>query len=55
MNLIQLFLMLILVFITIAASKWRMTKMLGVSMFLLYGVFVTVALLLANNTVPCWF
>ncbi|CAM9733336.1 unnamed protein product [Discosporangium mesarthrocarpum] len=40
LSVIILILMLILVIITIIISKWKMTRVLGYSMFVLYGVFV---------------
>jgi sodium/potassium/calcium exchanger 1 len=46
-----LLLMLIAVIVAIAASGWAMTKTLGVTMFALYGVFLTVALLLEFDVV----
>ncbi len=39
-----LFMMLILVFLSILAFKWKMTKGMGVVMLLLYIVFVVVTL-----------
>jgi len=50
-----LFAMLIFVFVSIAAYKWRMTKGLGGIMFLLYGAFVVISLLLTKKTIPCPF
>jgi K+-dependent Na+/Ca+ exchanger-like protein len=43
--------MLVLVFISIAVCKWKMSKLLGFSMFVLYGVFVAMSLLLTDGTV----
>ena len=40
LSILILFAMLVSVILTIAASKWRMTKTLGGIMFLLYFVFV---------------
>ena len=51
----QLFMMLIFVFISIAAYKWKMTKGLGACMFLLYGAFVVISLLLQKSVIPCPF
>lgn len=51
-----LFLMLILVFLSIAAYKWRMTKGLGGAMFLLYAGFVAVSLVIQmDNGYDCPF
>ncbi|XP_066913377.1 LOW QUALITY PROTEIN: sodium/potassium/calcium exchanger 2-like [Clytia hemisphaerica] len=52
---ILLFLMLVAVVITIALSKWRMTKMLGGIMFGLYVVFITLTLLLQLDVFACPF
>merc|ERR1711962_1169062 len=43
-NIGMLFLMLILVFLSILAFKWQMTKIMGGIMLLLYAVFVVVSL-----------
>ena len=52
----KLFLMLILVFLSIAAYKWRMTKGLGGAMFLLYAGFVAVSLVIQmDNGYDCPF
>ena len=40
-------LMLLGVIVTIAAAGWKMTKGLGITMFVLYGVFLTWDLLRA--------
>jgi len=47
----MLFAMLLIVFISIIAFKWKMTKPMGGVMILLYVVFVVVSLGLAE----CWF
>jgi len=52
---ILLFVMLVTVVITIAASKWRMTKMLGGAMFGLYVVFIALTLLLQLGVFDCPF
>ncbi|CAG0919189.1 unnamed protein product, partial [Notodromas monacha] len=44
-SIILLFSMLMLVFLSIVACKWRMNKALGIVMFLLYFAFVAVSLL----------
>ena len=50
-NIGMLFLMLLLVFASILAFKWKMTKYMGGVMMLLYIVFVVVSLGLSS----CWF
>jgi hypothetical protein len=50
-NIGMLFLMLMLVFISILAFKWRMTKAMGGVMLILYIVFVVISLGLSS----CWF
>ena len=47
----MLFGMLLVVFISILAFKWKMTKPMGGVMILLYAVFVVVSLGLSQ----CWF
>lgn len=46
-----LVIMLILVIATIALSKWRMTKTLGMTMFGLYAVFVALSLLIEYDII----
>lgn len=43
--------MLVLVFISIAVCKWKMSKLLGFSMFVLYAIFVAMSLMLTDGTV----
>ena len=50
-NIGMLFLMLLMVMISIMAFKWKMTKVMGGVMMLLYGVFLVVSLGLSS----CWF
>lgn len=50
-----LFLMLIAVVVTIALNKWRMTRLLGATMFGLYVVFITITILLQVNILNCDF
>ncbi|XP_048042136.1 sodium/potassium/calcium exchanger 2-like isoform X4 [Megalobrama amblycephala] len=50
---VLLFLMLIFVIISIAACKWKMSKMLGFIMFLLYIVFLVVSVLLEDKVIVC--
>jgi Ca2+/Na+ antiporter len=47
----MLFIMLLLVFISIVAFKWEMTKPMGGVMMVLYVIFVVVSLGLSE----CWF
>ncbi|RUS70892.1 hypothetical protein EGW08_021346 [Elysia chlorotica] len=48
-----LFIMLIAVIACIAISGWKMSKVLGVAMMLLYLVFVTLAVLLEYGKIAC--
>ncbi|OWF47736.1 sodium/potassium/calcium exchanger 2-like isoform X2 [Mizuhopecten yessoensis] len=48
-----LFLMLMAVIISIAVSKWRMSRTLGISMLVLYVIFLVLSVLLEINVVPC--
>ncbi|CAM9987559.1 unnamed protein product [Lampetra fluviatilis] len=48
-----LFMMLVLVIGTIAACRWRMSKLLGLSMFLLYFVFLVLSVLLELQVLSC--
>ncbi|XP_056318461.1 sodium/potassium/calcium exchanger 2 isoform X2 [Danio aesculapii] len=50
---VLLFLMLLFVIISIAACKWRMSKLLGFIMFLLYIVFLVVSVLLEDKVIVC--
>ena len=50
-NIGMLFLMLMLVFVSILAFKWKMTKAMGGVMLVLYVVFVVISLGLSS----CWF
>eukprot|EP00163_Fabomonas_tropica_P020660 TRINITY_DN36551_c0_g1_i1.p1 TRINITY_DN36551_c0_g1~~TRINITY_DN36551_c0_g1_i1.p1 ORF type:complete len:643 (-),score=63.86 TRINITY_DN36551_c0_g1_i1:92-2020(-) len=47
-----LFIMLLAVIVTIALSKWKMTRLLGWIMFGLYVIFLTFAILLAFEQIP---
>jgi len=51
-SVIVLFLMLMLVVVAIAASGWKMSITLGVSMFVLYGLFVAHSLLTEYGIIP---
>ncbi|KAM4603889.1 sodium/potassium/calcium exchanger 2-like [Polymixia lowei] len=50
---VLLFLMLLFVIISIAACKWRMSKLLGFFMFLLYFVFLIVSVMLEDKIIIC--
>ncbi|XP_043101056.1 sodium/potassium/calcium exchanger 2-like isoform X2 [Puntigrus tetrazona] len=50
---VLLFLMLLFVIISIAACKWKMSKLLGFIMFLLYIVFLVVSVLLEDKVIVC--
>ncbi|XP_050977073.1 sodium/potassium/calcium exchanger 2-like [Labeo rohita] len=50
---VLLFLMLLFVIISIAVCKWRMSKLLGFLMFLLYFVFLVVSVMLEDKILIC--
>ncbi|XP_036002437.1 sodium/potassium/calcium exchanger 2 isoform X1 [Fundulus heteroclitus] len=50
---VLLFLMLLFVIISIAACKWRMSKLLGFIMFMLYLVFLVVSVMLEDRVITC--
>ncbi|XP_056317862.1 sodium/potassium/calcium exchanger 2-like [Danio aesculapii] len=50
---VLLFLMLLFVIISIAVCKWKMSKMLGLLMFLLYFVFLVVSVMLEDKIITC--
>ncbi|XP_073691682.1 sodium/potassium/calcium exchanger 2 isoform X3 [Garra rufa] len=50
---VLLFIMLLFVIISIAACKWKMSKLLGFIMFLLYIVFLVVSVLLEDKVIVC--
>ncbi|KAK2848066.1 hypothetical protein Q7C36_009748 [Tachysurus vachellii] len=50
---VLLFLMLLFVIISIAVCKWRMNKMLGFTMFLLYFVFLVLSVMLEDRIIVC--
>jgi len=52
-SIILLFTMLVLVFGCILCSGWKMSKLLGVSMFVLYFMFVAVSLSFEYDWIPC--
>jgi len=53
-SILLLFGMLVAVVVGIACSHWRMSKTLGMFMFLLYFVFVIISLLLQSERIPCF-
>ncbi|XP_042342652.1 sodium/potassium/calcium exchanger 1-like isoform X2 [Plectropomus leopardus] len=50
---VLLFLMLLFVIISIAACRWRMSRMLGLTMFVLYFVFLVLSVLLEDRILTC--
>ncbi|XP_067666878.1 sodium/potassium/calcium exchanger 1-like [Haliotis asinina] len=52
-SIVLLFIMLVAVIVTIAASKWKMSRTLGAIMFLLYIVFITLSVLVEIGIIPC--
>nr|XP_057944499.1 sodium/potassium/calcium exchanger 2-like [Doryrhamphus excisus] len=50
---VLLFLMLLFVIVSIAACKWKMSKLLGFFMFLLYFVFLIISVLLEDKVLTC--
>ncbi|XP_011361612.1 sodium/potassium/calcium exchanger 1 isoform X2 [Pteropus vampyrus] len=50
---VLLFLMLLFVISSIASCKWRMNKILGFTMFLLYFVFLIISVLLEDRIISC--
>ncbi|XP_014897279.1 sodium/potassium/calcium exchanger 1-like isoform X4 [Poecilia latipinna] len=50
---VLLFLMLLFVIISIAACRWKMSKKLGVTMFVLYFVFLILSVLLEDRVLIC--
>ncbi|XP_058244570.1 sodium/potassium/calcium exchanger 1 isoform X2 [Hemibagrus wyckioides] len=50
---VLLFLMLLFVIISIAVCKWRMNKMLGSTMFMLYFVFLVLSVMLEDRIIVC--
>jgi sodium/potassium/calcium exchanger 2 len=55
MSILVLFFMLILVISTIAANGWQMTKTLGITMFVLYFIFLLQDLLRYYEYIPKYF
>ncbi|XP_063679663.1 uncharacterized protein LOC134815116 isoform X1 [Bolinopsis microptera] len=54
-SVLMLFAMLMAIIIIIAISKWKMTKVLGLSMFCSYFVYLAVALSMGLDVIPCIF
>ncbi|XP_041838116.1 sodium/potassium/calcium exchanger 2 [Melanotaenia boesemani] len=50
---VLLFLMLLFVIISIAVCKWKMSKLLGFLMFILYFVFLVVSVMLEDKIITC--
>ncbi|KAG8440769.1 hypothetical protein GDO86_006490 [Hymenochirus boettgeri] len=50
---VLLFLMLLFVIFSIATCKWKMNKLLGFTMFVLYFVFVIVSVMLEDRIIVC--
>ena len=50
---VLLFLMLLFVIISIASCNWRMSKLLGSFMFLLYFAFLVVSVMLEKKIIAC--
>ncbi|XP_037336808.2 sodium/potassium/calcium exchanger 2-like isoform X8 [Pungitius pungitius] len=50
---VLLFIMLLFVIVSIAACKWRMSKLLGFIMFMLYFVFLVVSVMLEDKVIMC--
>ncbi|XP_018596901.2 sodium/potassium/calcium exchanger 2-like isoform X2 [Scleropages formosus] len=50
---VLLFLMLLFVIISIAACRWKMSKLLGFIMFLLYFVFLVISVMLEDKVIVC--
>ncbi|XP_054862180.1 sodium/potassium/calcium exchanger 1-like isoform X11 [Amphiprion ocellaris] len=50
---VLLFLMLLFVIISIATCKWKMNKVLGFTMFLLYFIFLVLSVMLEDRIIIC--
>ncbi|XP_029289218.1 LOW QUALITY PROTEIN: sodium/potassium/calcium exchanger 1 [Cottoperca gobio] len=50
---VLLFIMLLFVIISIASCKWKMNKMLGFTMFLLYFIFLVLSVMLEDRIIIC--
>lgn len=54
-SVLMLFAMLMAIICIIAIANWKMTKVLGLSMFLSYFVYLAVALSMGLEKIPCLF
>merc|ERR1712012_1233431 len=52
-SIVLLFSMLLMVFISILVSGWKMSKLLGVSMFFFYFIFIAFSLSFEYEWLPC--
>ncbi|XP_063760630.1 sodium/potassium/calcium exchanger 1 isoform X2 [Eleginops maclovinus] len=50
---VLLFIMLLFVIISIASCKWKMNKTLGLTMFLLYFIFLVLSVMLEDRIIVC--
>ncbi|NXA05461.1 NCKX1 protein, partial [Sapayoa aenigma] len=50
---VLLFLMLLFVIVSIAVCKWKMNKLLGLTMFALYFVFLIISVMLEDKIISC--
>ncbi|NWY96659.1 NCKX1 protein, partial [Loxia curvirostra] len=50
---VLLFLMLLFVILSIAVCKWKMNKLLGLTMFALYFVFLIISVMLEDKIISC--
>ncbi|NXQ06509.1 NCKX1 protein, partial [Vidua macroura] len=50
---VLLFLMLLFVILSIAACRWKMNKLLGLTMFALYFVFLIISVMLEDKIISC--
>nr|XP_033491301.1 sodium/potassium/calcium exchanger 1-like [Epinephelus lanceolatus] len=50
---VLLFIMLLFVIISIASCRWRMNKLLGFTMFLLYFIFLVLSVMLEDRIIIC--
>lgn len=53
-SILLLFAMLMMVIVSIACARWKMSKTLGISMFVLYFIFLAVSLLLEFEQITCF-
>ena len=53
-NVLMLFMMLVAVFLSIVIFKWKMTKVMGIIMGLLYVVFVLISLGFSYGLYECF-